>query len=262
MPLWRQSPPSSSFEFLDKLDDPRTFLRTSSLHLECGSSQSRRPAMFCPCARSYFVVECLQTERPRLVRSRLDRSPNSNSRAPLPMQIRPQSSRGSSSGNSGQREYGQGHGYGYGPVSSYGKQGPGSQVRSRPGYSRQHSSPRGILKVPTEVFPFDKYDIHPQPQSPQIRRSNDVREEVGKSADSSSSLVRNLPVSDAVRVRVYRRNRNSPQASCDGVIAEEVKFREGDTVVRREAKTDEAECPKTWDAMSTNQWDAQEAPQW
>ncbi|KAL3450442.1 hypothetical protein BJX65DRAFT_305279 [Aspergillus insuetus] len=77
--------------------------------------------MFCPCARSYFVVEGLQTEQPRLVRSRLERSPTSNARAPLPVQIRPQSSRGSSSGNAGQREYGQGqvqgygYGYGYGP---------------------------------------------------------------------------------------------------------------------------------------------------
>ncbi|CEN60626.1 hypothetical protein ASPCAL03062 [Aspergillus calidoustus] len=70
--------------------------------------------MFCPCAKSYFVVEGLQTEQPRLVRSRLERSPTSNARAPLPMQIRPHSSRESSSDNVGQRESGQGQGQGYG----------------------------------------------------------------------------------------------------------------------------------------------------
>ncbi|KAL4944684.1 hypothetical protein BDV06DRAFT_220087 [Aspergillus oleicola] len=37
------------------------------------------------------MVEGLQTEQPRLVRSRIHQAPASNTRAPLPMQVRPQS---------------------------------------------------------------------------------------------------------------------------------------------------------------------------
>lgn len=49
--------------------------------------------MFCPCTSSYLKVEGIQTEKPRLVRSRHQQTPTSSSRAPLPMQIRPQSAR-------------------------------------------------------------------------------------------------------------------------------------------------------------------------
>lgn len=58
--------------------------------------------MFCPCAGSYFTVEGPQTETPRLIRSKDDRVPFLTSRAPLPVQIRPQSAR-----KGFQREYGQ-----------------------------------------------------------------------------------------------------------------------------------------------------------
>ncbi|KAL3484010.1 hypothetical protein BJX62DRAFT_230575 [Aspergillus germanicus] len=213
--------------------------------------------MFCPCAKSYFVVEGLQAEQPRLVRARFERSPTSNARAPLPVQIRPHSSRGSSSDNSGQRD-----GQGQGQVGSYGKQGPGSQVRSRSRYSRESGSPRGILKVPTEEFPFDNHDRHHHSQSRKIQKSNGVREEVGKpsSPDYTSDL--NLPASDVVKVRVYRRNRSTTRDSCDGIIAEEVKFREGDIVVRSEAKPERTGAPKTVEGASTEAWEAQETTAW
>ncbi|KAL2828057.1 hypothetical protein BDW59DRAFT_160008 [Aspergillus cavernicola] len=77
--------------------------------------------MFCPCAKSYFVVEGLQTEKPRLVHSRSQQHLNSNSRAPLPMQIRPQSRGDIRSREDGQakeyrQEYRQANGYGPGKV--------------------------------------------------------------------------------------------------------------------------------------------------
>ncbi|KAL4904396.1 hypothetical protein BDW74DRAFT_178976 [Aspergillus multicolor] len=68
--------------------------------------------MFCPCARSYFAVEGLQTETPRLVRSKDRQAPSSSFRAPLPMQIRPLSTRGELQ----QTDYGQAQGPGKVPA--------------------------------------------------------------------------------------------------------------------------------------------------
>ncbi|KAL2788818.1 hypothetical protein BJX66DRAFT_249128 [Aspergillus keveii] len=233
--------------------------------------------MFCPCAKSYFVVEGLQAEQPRLVRPRFERSPALNARAPLPVQIRPLSSRGSSSDNSGQRDgqgQGQGHGYGYGygpgkvpailitPIPEEAEQGPGSQVKARPRYSRESGLPRGILKVPTEEFPFDNHDTRRHSQSWKIQKPNGIREEVGKPSSPGYTSDRNPPASDVVKVRVYRRNRNMTRDSCDGIIAEVVKFREGDIVVRSEAKAERTGALKAAEAASTEEGGAQETTAW
>ncbi|KAJ0416366.1 hypothetical protein BJY00DRAFT_316884 [Aspergillus carlsbadensis] len=230
--------------------------------------------MFCPCAKSYFVVEGLQTEQPRLVRSRFERSPTSNARAPLPIQIRPHLSRESSSGNSGQREngHGQAQGYGYGPgkvpailitpIPEEIEQGPGSQVRPRTRYSRESGLPRGILKVPTEEFPFDSHDIRRHSESWKIQKPNGIREQVGKPSSPDYTSDRDPPASDVVKVRVYRRNKSTTRESCDGVIAEAAKFREGDVVVRSEAKAERTGALKTVEAASTRGWEAQETTAW
>ncbi|KAI9368113.1 hypothetical protein BJX61DRAFT_240891 [Aspergillus egyptiacus] len=168
----------------------------------------------CFCAEPYFVVEGLQTERPRLVRSGGQQYPNPSSRAPLPMQIRPQSRGGCvrrerQAGDSDQaREQQQNYAYG--------------SVRSRPHYSRYPL--QGILKPPTEEFPFDDHCCR-QPQ--EIQRSKNVRVEVGRSSTSPG-----LPASDVVKIRVYRQRGTTSQHRCGGVVTEKVEFRAGDIVVR------------------------------
>ncbi|KAL4805040.1 hypothetical protein BDV18DRAFT_161437 [Aspergillus unguis] len=62
--------------------------------------------MFCPCAREYLMVDGVQTEKPRLVRSRNQHLPTPSSRAPLPTQIRVQAARSESHMEDGQAQEG------------------------------------------------------------------------------------------------------------------------------------------------------------
>ncbi|KAL4995421.1 hypothetical protein BDV10DRAFT_132736 [Aspergillus recurvatus] len=176
--------------------------------------------MFCPCARSYFTVEGLQTETPRLVRSRDHQVPTSRSRASLPMQIRPHSARGDFQ----RREYGQAQTNMYGP---------GSYVKSRPVYGlRGYRQPLSILKVPTDEFPFD-YEIPRRSLTFQKVRT-DERSHV-RFAVRSPNPVRSRfepPASDVVKIRVYRRGQYRSPCRQEDIIAEKVRFRRGDTIVR------------------------------
>ncbi|KAL5340642.1 hypothetical protein BJX70DRAFT_102747 [Aspergillus crustosus] len=187
--------------------------------------------MFCPCARSYLMVEGLQTERPRLVRSRLQQPQTSSSRAPLPMQIRPQSARDL------QRRDEEAQTYAYGPV------------RSRPIYcSRGYGLPHGILKVPTEEFPFGYHTLR---QQPAIQISRGARVEVGRSSSRSPSPSSEPPASDVVRIRVHRSGGITTSYRCKGVITEKVRLREGDIVVRSDTgasalTTDDVEPNRGW----------------
>ncbi|KAL4960984.1 uncharacterized protein BDV14DRAFT_133014 [Aspergillus stella-maris] len=209
--------------------------------------------MFCPCSSSYLMVEGIQTEQPRLVRSRAHHAPSSGFRAPLPMQVRPQSGVAD-----GQKAYGQAEAQAgaYGPVSSYSTQGP--HMKSRPGYDRSYSRPRGIMKAPTKEFPFS-YDVHRR--SPTILRAknrpNEIRTEIGRSSRSPSPS-REPPASDVVRIRVYRRDGNATPVCGKGVMVEEVRFRKGDIVVR-DARTESSimnnvESPQGWELPGEPQW--------
>ncbi|KAL4782770.1 hypothetical protein BJX76DRAFT_349096 [Aspergillus varians] len=194
--------------------------------------------MFCPCARSYFMVEGLQTEKPRLVRSRLQEVPASSSRAPLPKQIRSQSARGDSQ----RREHEQAQEF-----TSYRRQGP--HVRSRPVYDpRGYGRPRGIMKIPTDEFPF-AYDTLRQPRTIQRSKTDEksrtIRVEVGRSSSPSPSP--DAPASDVVKIRVYRR---------DGSMT---PLRgEGDIVVR----DTRAEALRTNHTEQTQGWEFTGEPQW
>ncbi|KAL5049444.1 hypothetical protein BDW71DRAFT_160920 [Aspergillus fruticulosus] len=182
--------------------------------------------MFCPCAGSYFRVEGLQTEKPRLVRSRDHQVPTSRSRASLPMQIRPHSARG----NIQRREYRQAEANMYGPVSSYSRQGP--YVKSRPVYGlRGYHGPPGILKVLTDEFPFD-YEIPRRLQPVQEARTDETSHvpfEVGSPNPIRSRF--QPPASEVVKVRVYRRGRSTSPCRQEDITVEKVQFRRGDIIV-------------------------------
>jgi hypothetical protein len=122
--------------------------------------------------------------------------------------------------------------------------------------------PRGILRVPTEEFPFDIHDRRRRSQSRKIQRSNGVRQEVGKPSSPDYTSDGKSPTSDVVKVRVYRRNRSTTRDACDGIIAEEVKFRIGDIVVRSESTAERTGALKTMEGSSIEGWEAQETPAW
>ncbi|KAL4864510.1 hypothetical protein BDV12DRAFT_188852 [Aspergillus spectabilis] len=193
--------------------------------------------MFCPCARSYLMVEGLQTERPRLVRSRLPQPQESSSRAPLPMQIRPQSGRGSL------RRDEEAQAYTDGPVPEEPEvcYEPGSQVRSRPMYyhPRGYGQPRGIMKVPTEEFPFD-YETPRQTRT--IQRSKDVHVEVGRSSNRSPSPTPDPPASDVVKIRVCKRGGDTTPYCRGGIITEKVRFKKVEAL-----RADDVESNRGWE---------------
>ncbi|KAL4923368.1 uncharacterized protein BDV17DRAFT_245304 [Aspergillus undulatus] len=211
--------------------------------------------MFCPCARSYLMVDGPHTEQPRLVRSRFQQVSPSSSRAPLPMQVRPQSAR-----EDARKECGQAQGLActYGSVSSHSRQ--GLHVRSRTVYDQRGSSrPWGILKTPTRRFPFAH---ETQRESRTIRRtlnadnkSNEVRIEVGRSSPSPSP---DPPASDVVKIRVFRRDGNVTPVRGTGIMMEEVRLRKGDIVVR-DARSEvlrmhDIEPPREWELPGDSQW--------
>ncbi|KAL4795039.1 hypothetical protein BDV19DRAFT_179937 [Aspergillus venezuelensis] len=210
--------------------------------------------MFCPCSSSYLMVEGIQTEQPRLVRSKAHHAPSSGFRAPLPMQVRPQFGAADGQKPHGQAEAQAGA---YGQVSSYCTQ--GSHLRSRPAYDRRrYVRPRGIMKAPTEKFPFS-YDGHRQ--SPTILRAkdrpNEVWIEIGRSSRSPSQI-RQPPASDVVKVRVYKRDGNTTPVCGKESMIEEVRFRKGDIVVR-DARSESSimnnvESLQGWELPGEPQW--------
>ncbi|KAL4956509.1 hypothetical protein BDW69DRAFT_81708 [Aspergillus filifer] len=210
--------------------------------------------MFCPCSSSYLMVEGIQTEQPRLVRSRAYHAPSSGFRAPLPMQVRPQFGVADGQKAHGQAEAQAGA---YGPVSSHCTQ--GSRIKSRPVYDRRgYSQPRGIMKVPTKEFPFS-YDFQRRP--PTVLRAkdrpNEVRIEIGRSSRSPSPS-REPPASDVVKVRVYRRDGNAMPVCGKGFMIEEVRFRKGDIVVR-DARTEALRMNKI---EPLQEWELPGEPRW
>ncbi|KAL2828058.1 hypothetical protein BDW59DRAFT_160009 [Aspergillus cavernicola] len=85
------------------------------------------------------------------------------------------------------------------------------------------------MKSPTEEFPFDGYYT---PQPPTIQQSNKIRVEVGSRSPNPGP-----PAADIVKIRVYRRSGNTATPSRPtGVVAEEVRFRAGDVVVRGDTR--------------------------
>ncbi|KKK18757.1 hypothetical protein AOCH_000588 [Aspergillus ochraceoroseus] len=153
---------------------------------------------FCLCGTSY-LVEGLHTENPRPVHSTPQRL--ETSRAPLPMQFRPQPARDDLE----MRDYR--------PASSYRGQRP--QLNSTPVH------PRGILKPRTDRFPYDGT----RQSQPIQRQSGHVRIDIGGQSNSE-------PVSDIVKIRVYRRNGNTVTSDHSaGVVTEKVKIRPGDVVI-------------------------------
>ncbi|KAL4740533.1 hypothetical protein BDV11DRAFT_94129 [Aspergillus similis] len=192
--------------------------------------------MFCPCAGSYFTVEGLQTETPRLVRSKDDRVPTPRSRAPLPVQIRPRSAR-----QEFQKENGQTQANMYGPVSSSSRQGLYVNLRSIYGLRGYHQ-PLGIIKLSRDEFPFD-HEISRGPRTVQRFRKGEklhVRDEVGSPSPIRSH--REPLTSDFVKVRAYRRGQNMNPCQQEDILAEKVRFRRGDIVV----------CEARADAFSIN----------
>lgn len=123
------------------------------------------------------------------------------------------------------------------------------------------------MKIPTQEFPFH----HEAPRERTIQKattdekSDTVRVEVGRSSSPSYKL-RNLPASDVVKIRVYRRGKGATLCQRNNIATEEIRFRRGDIVVQdagiEALSAANSEPNRNWSHTQNQEWGYEREPQW